>query len=103
MDLQDFRAQIDETDDRILQLFKERMEISRRIAIFKKENDIPVLDSARERDKLVKIGDKAGDELRSYTYKLFELLFELSKAQQASVMDATAGEAMENTEKVLSN
>ena len=87
MDLQDYRARIDETDDRILQLFKKRMDISRQIALYKKENGLPVLDSARERDKLIDIGDKAGDELRSYTFRLFELLFELSRAHQSSVLN----------------
>jgi len=107
MDLQDLRAQIDDTDDRILRLFKDRMDISREIARFKKENDLPVLDSVRERDKLASIGDKAGDELRSYAYMLFDLLFELSRSQQGSVLNAASelsfaiADASKNTEKVF--
>ena len=88
MDLQDYRAQIDETDDRLLALFKERMNISLQIAQYKKEHGLPVLDSTRERDKLADMGDKAGDDLRSYTHMLFNLLFELSRAHQEKVLNA---------------
>ena len=107
MDLQDFRAQIDGTDDKILLLFKRRMEISQQIAQFKKENGLPVLDSIRERDKQASIGEKVGDELRSYAHMLFDLLFELSRAHQGSVLDAASelsyaiANASANTEKVF--
>ena len=107
MDLQNYRAQIDETDIRLLELFKERMDISRQIARFKKENGLSVLDSVRERDKLADIGDKAGDELRSYAYMLYDLLFELSRAHQrnylntSSALTETIASASENTEKVF--
>ena len=92
MDLQDFRARIDETDDKLLQLFKERMDISRQIALYKKEHGLPVLDPARERAKLADIGNKAGPELRSYTCKLFNLLFELGRAHQESIMGDGTGD-----------
>ena len=92
MDLMDYRARIDETDDKLLQLFKERMDISRQIALYKKEHGLPVLDPARERDKLADIGDKAGDELRSYAHMLFNFLFELGRAHQKSVMGDGTGD-----------
>ena len=107
MDLQNLRAQIDDTDDRILLLFKRRMDISRQIALYKMENNLPVLDALRERDKLAIIGDKAGAELRSHAYILFDLLFELSRTQQGSVLNAASelsyaiAMASENTERVF--
>ena len=107
MDLMDFRAQIDDTDDKILLLFKKRMEISNQIALFKKENGIPMLDSKREREKLASIGDKAGEELRSYAYILYNILFELSRAKQGSVLNAASdlshaiANASDNTSKTF--
>ena len=86
MDLQDFRRRIDETDDKLLQLFKERMDISRQIALYKKEHGLSVFDAARERDKLAVMGEKAGDEFRPYVYRLYNLLFELSRDYQESVL-----------------
>jgi len=84
MDLQDYRAQIDKVDDELLRLFKERMEISRQISLFKKEHGLPVLDAARESEKLADICEKAGGELRSYAHILYTTLFELSRAYQSS-------------------
>ena len=70
MDLQDYRAQIDKVDDQLLSLFKERMGISGKIAQFKKEHGLQALDATRERTKLADIGEKAGDDIRSFAYIL---------------------------------
>jgi chorismate mutase/prephenate dehydratase len=85
MDLQDFRQQIDKIDEQILQLFKERMNVSRQIALYKKAFNIPVLDTAREQEKLAKIEKKAEEELSPYARKLFSTLMELSREYQGSV------------------
>ena len=90
MDLLDLRARIDDIDERILRLFKERMDISLEIAQYKKEHGLPALDASRERDKLADISEKAGDELRSYANMLYKLLFELSRAHQGSVLNAAS-------------
>jgi len=87
MDLQDYRALIDEIDDKLLKLFIDRMDVSRQIAQYKREHGLPVLDASRERDKLAVIGDKAGDEFRSYAQTLYNLLFELSCAYQDNVLN----------------
>ena len=87
MGLQDYRARIDEVDDELLRLFKERMSISREIARYKKERGIPVTDAAREREKLADIGEKAGEEFRSYAHRLYLTLFELSREYQESIAD----------------
>jgi len=84
MDLHHYRVLIDRIDDEILRLFKERMEISLQIANYKKENSLPVLDAAREEEKLACISEKAGEEMRSYSCRLFSALFELSREYQTS-------------------
>jgi len=107
MDLQDYRVRIDETDEQLLRLFKERMDISRQIAQYKKEHGLPALDAAREREKLANIGEKAGDDLRSYAYMLYNLLFDLSRAHQGSILSAESdlskmiADTAERTEKVF--
>ena len=87
MDLLDYRRRIDEIDDEILRLFKERMGVSWAIAHYKKENGLPALDAAREREKFAFIGEKAGLEFRSYAHSLYTTIFELSRAYQASVLN----------------
>ena len=107
MDLHSYRDRIDEVDDKLLEVFRERMDICRQIAEFKKERGLPGLDAVRERDKLADIGNKAGDELRSHAYMLFNMLFELSRAHQGGILNPvselskTIADASEKTEKVF--
>ena len=107
MELQDYREQIDSVDDELLKLFKKRMDISLGIANFKKANNLPVLDASREREKLAAIGEKAGDEMRSYSNMLFTLLFELSRSHQGNVLNAESKlnraikDATQSTERIF--
>ena len=82
MELKDYRAQIDAVDDEIVRLFQERMDIAASIAAFKKENGLPILQSAREREKLADVTGKAREDMRSYLRVLYSLLFELSRTYQ---------------------
>ena len=82
MDLKDYRAQIDAVDDEIVRLFQQRMDIAANIAAFKKENGLPILQSAREREKLADVTGKAREDMRSYLRVLYSLLFELSRTYQ---------------------
>ena len=86
MDLQNYREQIDRIDDELLQLFKERMGVARQITLYKREHNLPVLDAARETEKLAVIDEKTSGELRPYARELFELLFELSRAYQEGIV-----------------
>ena len=107
MELQEYRALIDDVDDKLLELFKERMDISYNIAKYKKERDLPVLDSTREKAKLVDIGNKAGDDFRSYAQMLFSMLFELSRTHQGSIVNAESelsksiADAYADTERIF--
>ena len=82
MELKDYRAQIDAVDDEIVRLFQERMDIAANIAAFKKENGLPILQSAREREKLADVTGKAREDMQSYLRVLYSLLFELSRTYQ---------------------
>ena len=75
MDLTDFREQIDKIDEELLNLFANRMDVVRQVALFKKENNLPVLDATRENEKLSKIDDP-------YAQELFKTLFKLSREYQ---------------------
>ena len=82
MELKDYRAQIDAVDDEIVRLFQQRMDIAKNIAAFKKENGLPILQTAREREKLADVTGKAREDMRSYLRVLYSLLFELSRTYQ---------------------
>ena len=82
MDLQDLRKEIDSIDDELVRLFGQRMEIAAKIADYKKENGLPILVPAREREKLADVAKKAGPEMSNYTRVLYSMLFELSRSYQ---------------------
>ena len=84
MGLSEFRQQIDKVDNGLLELLRERMLICEKIAAYKKEHRLPVLDAARENEKLAVITEKAGDELGPYAEKFFKMLFEISRAYQSA-------------------
>ena len=82
MDLNELRVKIDEIDSEITRLFLERMEVVTGVAEYKRQNNLPVLDSARERDKLNAIAESVRPEMESYVRNLYSMIFELSRNYQ---------------------
>lgn len=89
MDLEKMREEIDVIDDQLVDLFSQRMAIAGRIAEYKKENGLPVLDADRERKKLNSISKAAGEEMQDYAAVLYSLLFEISRSYQNKVLGIT--------------
>lgn len=82
MDLKDYRAQLDTIDDQMTALFKQRMEIVRHVADYKKETNTPVMASGREREILYRVTGLCGQELEEYTKILYSTILELSRDYQ---------------------
>lgn len=107
MKLQELRGKIDQIDEKLVDLFIERMDISEKIAQYKKENNIPIADPARERQKLVEIAARVDSKMHAYTDALYSLIFELSrtyqekKFQQESPLKTAISAAINNTEKLF--
>lgn len=53
-DLSRMRSEIDELDDRLMELLSQRMEVSRRIGDYKKRHDMAILQSDRYRELLAR-------------------------------------------------
>lgn len=83
MDLKELRERIDKVDDEIVRLFGERMKIAAQVADYKKANNLPIFQPAREREKLKDVAAKAGPEMADYTRVLYSMLFELSRSYQS--------------------
>ena len=81
-DLSTLRENINDIDNKIIKLWKERMELSLEIAEYKKENNLPVLDSKRETELLSRIGNMAGEELEVYSRVLYDAIMTVSKSYQ---------------------
>ena len=107
MDITQLREKIDNIDDQLVSLFTQRMEITRDIAAYKKENDLPIYVPARERQKLQEVAKLAGPDMDDYTRVLHSMIFELSRSYQ-SKQNSTATElyrkitdSIENTPKLF--
>lgn len=89
MDIKDYRNRIDEIDDEMLKLFLERMAISKDIAAYKAEHNLPILNRGREREVLADVSKKSGD-MELYANRFFANMMEISRAYQASMDTKTS-------------
>ena len=90
MELSDYRVQIDRIDHQLVELFAQRMETSAGIAACKKERGLPVLDPAREQQKLTDVVAQAPENMKDYTATLYTMLFELSRCYQNRLLGASS-------------
>ena len=83
MELNELRNEIDKVDDQLVKLFCQRMELSAKVADYKRQHNMPILVPARERQILANVAAKAGPEMGNYTRVLYSMLFELSRSYQS--------------------
>ena len=107
MDIAELRGEIDKIDKELVKLFCARMEVSAKVADYKRERNLPIFVPAREREILQEVAQKAGPEMAGYTRSLYSTIFELSRSYQAKrngsqtplYREITA--AIENTPKLF--
>lgn len=90
MDLSEYRTKIDEIDRQLVALFTERMATAADIAAYKKAHHLPVLDAARERQKLRQIAELAPAALQNETQTLYRLLLALSRSYQSRLLGSVS-------------
>jgi len=83
MELSDYRKQVDSIDDEICRLFQQRMEVVNAIGEFKREHDLPVDSSSREREVLARISKQLPENLEGFGRVLYRSMFDVSKAYEA--------------------
>lgn len=86
MELSECRKKIDEINNEMLKLFCERMEISKKVAEYKAEHGLPILNHARERDIIYEMTEKSGDEMSYYTKVFYNVIMDLSRAYQSKLL-----------------
>lgn len=87
LDLTKLREEINGIDAEMVDLFCQRMNIAALVAAYKKENNLPVLDAARERALLTKISEMAGAEFEGYARTLYHTMLDVSKAYQQTKLN----------------
>lgn len=84
-DLGEIRIEIDKIDTELIELFKKRMDCAKAVGLYKKENNIPVLNQNRENEILDNVEEKGG-EYGSHARLLFSNIMELSRALQHNIV-----------------
>jgi len=88
LDLNELRNEINAIDAQLVPLFLKRMGVSLKVAQYKQANRKPVLDRARERELLKRVGNMAEDaDLGLYTRLLYADIMGLSRSYQRKYLD----------------
>jgi len=88
--LAELRRQIDDVDDNLLEILSKRMRISREIGVYKKEHNMPILQSPRYVE-ILENRTKTGasmDLSMDFVEKILKEIHEESIRQQVIVMDS---------------
>ena len=89
-ELKDLRERIDAIDQQMVDLFKQRMEVSKEVAAYKQANGLPTLDAGRERALLSKVGEQAGEELADYTQSVYRTILAAGRSYQNACSGVTS-------------
>lgn len=88
-DLSKLRQDIDRIDRQIVELFEERMGVSRQVAEYKIANGKKVLDRARELEKLETLGNLTNDSFNRHgIQELFQQIMAMSRKNQYKLLTA---------------
>ncbi|MGN1481687.1 bifunctional chorismate mutase/prephenate dehydratase [Porcipelethomonas sp.] len=82
MDLDLLRNEIDKLDKEILSAFEKRMDLCRQVAIYKKENNLPIFQEGREKEIIKKVRNNAPAHLEDSSAALFTEIMDISKCLQ---------------------
>lgn len=82
-DLSKIRKDIDIVDNKLLELFEYRIELSHKVADYKKDNDMPVYDPVREDEKITHLKNQAkNEENADAVSNLFSQIMAISRQVQ---------------------
>ena len=87
-DIQTLRAELDQIDAEIVALLERRLSVSREVAEYKRERQLPILDASREEQVLEDRAARLDEEnLREYVREVFRDIMAMSRAEQTSRME----------------
>lgn len=89
-ELKELRNEIDVIDRQMVELFRQRMDVTRRVGEYKAARHMAVLDQERERQVLLNKGELAGEELRPAVITLYQTIMALSRRQQRDLLKERA-------------
>lgn len=87
--LAELRLEINDIDEKMIELFKMRMQVVKEVAQYKVENDMEVLDGSREEFIIKKHTENVKDpELSEEIGEFIECLLRISRAAQKGIIES---------------
>ena len=83
IELELMRKKIDEIDDKLLGLFKERLEVSKKIGLLKKKYKMEIFDPQREQEIIDGCTQNISEDEKVYVEKFLRNLMDISKEVQS--------------------
>ena len=83
IELELMRKKIDEIDDKLLALFKERLEVSKKIGLLKKKYKMEIFDPQREQEIIDGCTQNISEDEKVYVEKCLRNLMDISKEVQS--------------------
>ncbi|HOO44255.1 MAG TPA: chorismate mutase [Bacillota bacterium] len=85
--MEELRNQIDIIDQSIQNLFLERMGIVKKVALYKKENKLPIFDEKREKDIIAKNVSRIDDlDFFDLYEEFYKKMIEMSRKYQERII-----------------
>mgnify|MGYP001681442688 FL=1 len=93
-DLDEYRQQINHIDEQMLKLFAERMQVVKKIGLYKLENHLPIDNQQRENENMKRIAEMIEtDSVRKYARSWYRHMMELAKRYQKDLQQKEGGGA----------
>ncbi len=105
--LDEYRKELDQIDESMTKLLEARMRVAEKIAAYKLDHHVPVLDARREREVLDRITRYAAPDMAYYTRTMYSNIMEMSKDHQRKAVQEDTQlvkdikKAIEETTKVF--
>lgn len=93
LDLNEIRKKIDETDQKLVEVFCRRMDLVEKVAAYKIANDMPVLRPDREEAVLERVQVLAGEKYGEYARDLYGHVMRVSREMQQKMIDESVADA----------
>lgn len=88
MDLEKVRERINSIDDKLTELYVERMNLCKEVGVIKAQTGKAVYDGKREKDIVYRLSQNVPNDLRLYVKELYDTVFYTSKAYQSKFIKA---------------
>lgn len=82
MNLEEIREKIDTLDRELTALLVKRMEITKEVAAYKQQHDLPIYHPKREQEVLEKVSGLCGEEYRHAVTAIYQCIMDESKGVQ---------------------